>query len=92
MTFKELRLRAGLSQRQLAEPAGLDHKTVHWIEVGKSRNPRYGTVKALAKVLGKRPEYVARVIARGVPPTKVTVHLDGKRLAEAVFGLDKCLN
>lgn len=65
MTFKELRQRAKLSQRQLADAAGVDQKTISLIEVGKVRDPRYGTVSAIAEVLGTTPAILANVIARG---------------------------
>lgn len=63
MTFRELRERAELSQAQLAEAAGVDQTTISQIELGKVRDPRYGTVKALAKALGTTPDNLAKLIA-----------------------------
>jgi transcriptional regulator with XRE-family HTH domain len=65
MTFKQLRERAKLSQGQLADAAGVDQTTISQIELGKVRDPRYGTVSALAEVLGTTPAILANVIARG---------------------------
>lgn len=68
MTFKELREKAQLSQGQLAAAAGVDQTTVSQIELGKVRDPRYGTISALAEVLGTTPAILANVIARGEVP------------------------
>jgi transcriptional regulator with XRE-family HTH domain len=63
MTFKELRTKAGLNQAQLAAASGVDPKTVWWIEHGKVRNPRYGTISALAEVLGCSPVVLGKLVA-----------------------------
>jgi transcriptional regulator with XRE-family HTH domain len=65
MTFRELRDKARLSQAQLAAAAGVDQTTISQIETGKVRDPRYGTVSALAEVLGTTTSVLAAVIARG---------------------------
>jgi len=62
MTFKELRERTGLSQRQLAKSVGMDAGTVRRIENGQTRDPRYGTISALAEVLGTTPAILANVM------------------------------
>lgn len=65
MTFKELRRKARLSQAQLADAAGVDQKTISFIEVGKVRDPRYGTISAIAQVLGVTPAFLAAIVSRG---------------------------
>jgi predicted ATPase/DNA-binding XRE family transcriptional regulator len=50
--FKQLRARAGLSQEQLAERAGLSHRTVGDIESGVRRRRRAVTLRLLAGALG----------------------------------------
>ena len=62
MTFKDLRLKNKLSQAQLARAARLDSKTIFWIETGKVTDPRYGTVSAIAAVLGVTPAYLAAIL------------------------------
>jgi transcriptional regulator with XRE-family HTH domain len=56
MPFKErlrtLRLKAGLTQMDLATAAGLTLSAITKIEAGEIANPRFNTVKALAKALG----------------------------------------
>ena len=65
MTFRELRDKAQLSQAQLAAAAGVDQTTISQIETGKVTDPRYGTVSALAEILGTTTSVLANVIARG---------------------------
>lgn len=65
MTFKELRAKAQLSQAQLADAAGVDQKTISGIEVGKVKDPRYGTISAIAHVLGVTPAFLAAIVTRG---------------------------
>lgn len=62
MTVKELRERTGLSQRQLAKAAGMDAGTVRRIESGQTRDSRYGTISALADVLGVTTALLANVM------------------------------
>lgn len=52
-TLKELRINQGLSQRQLAENAGVSNTSVWKIEQGGGANP--ATLKKLADVLGVLP-------------------------------------
>lgn len=54
-TVREARLRARLTQDQLAEKSGLDQTTISDFETGRSANPRLDTVRRLAKALGIRP-------------------------------------
>jgi transcriptional regulator with XRE-family HTH domain len=51
--LKELRINRGLSQRRLAELAGVANTSVWKIENGGGANP--ATLKKLADVLGVRP-------------------------------------
>ena len=51
--LKELRIDQGLSQRALADRAGLSQTSVWKIERGGGANP--ATLKKLADVLGVRP-------------------------------------
>lgn len=50
--LERLREAAGLSRRGLAVKAGLNETAVRDIEGGRSRNPTYNTLSALAAVLG----------------------------------------
>ena len=52
-TLQELRINQGLSQRRLAELAGLSNTSVWKIERGGGANP--ATLKKLADVLGVLP-------------------------------------
>ena len=54
----ELRIDAGLSQRTLAERAGLSHNTVHNLERRGSGRP--DTLKKIADVLGVRASELLR--------------------------------
>ena len=51
LRIQELRTRAGLSLRQLAERSGVDFSTIHRIEKG-DESPRFATLEKLAKALG----------------------------------------
>ncbi len=51
--LKELRINCGLSQRRLAELAGVANTSVWKIEHGGGANP--ATLKKLADVLGVKP-------------------------------------
>lgn len=65
------RLRAGLSQEELAEAAGVGVRTIREAEAGRAR-PRQGTVRLLAAALGlsedERVELIA-AIRGGLPDT-----------------------
>lgn len=52
-TLQELRINQGLSQRRLAELAGVSNTSVWKIERGGGANP--ATLKKLADVLGVQP-------------------------------------
>lgn len=50
MDIKKLRLKKGLTQKQLAELVGKDRTVINKIENGKIK-PTIGTAKALGKIL-----------------------------------------
>ena len=53
MTLKDARRKAGMTQQQLAQRAGVSLSTVFFIEQGRlKRAPNYTTVQALAQALG----------------------------------------
>lgn len=62
MTFRELRLRRGYTQPELADEAGCKQVTISQIELGKVRQPRYSTLIGLAKALDVTVDAVARAI------------------------------
>ncbi len=49
---KRLRLKAGLTQQDLAVAAGLNTSVVSQLEQGRNGDPRVSTLRALAKALG----------------------------------------
>lgn len=53
--MRRLRLRAGLSQEELADAAGLHPTEVSRLERGV-REPRLGTIVRMARALGVKPE------------------------------------
>jgi transcriptional regulator with XRE-family HTH domain len=55
--IRELRTKSGLSQKQLAEKAGLFQPTIARIETGKQR-PKQRTIERLEKALGQKVNFV----------------------------------
>lgn len=51
-SLKRLRQRAGLTQQQLADRAGLHQVKIAELESGRTRDPRWRTVVRLADALG----------------------------------------
>ena len=49
---KQLRLRLGYTQTELAERAGLSQPQISNIETGDAANPRLNTIRRLAEALG----------------------------------------
>lgn len=60
----QARARVGLSLRALAERSGVPHATIHQIETGRRRRPRWEHIAALAQVLGLPLEELAASEAR----------------------------
>jgi transcriptional regulator with XRE-family HTH domain len=50
---RQLRLRRGISQEELALRSRLQRKTIYQLEAAKA-DPRYGTLRSIAEVLGVR--------------------------------------
>lgn len=63
MTFRQLRVRARLSQYRLAQLSGVEQTTISQLELGKVRDPRWSTIAALAAALDATPATVANAIA-----------------------------
>lgn len=57
--LKDLRLRAGLSQRQLAEATGMEQPNIARMESGQIADPKLSTLRRLATALGTDLETVA---------------------------------
>lgn len=55
LNLKELRIRAGLTQAELAEKAGTYQTTVSNLEIGKSRRIELDLLDRLARALGVEP-------------------------------------
>ncbi|MFH0881667.1 MAG: helix-turn-helix transcriptional regulator [bacterium] len=66
--LRALRIRAGLTQKQLADLARLDRATISLIENGRE-SPRAHTVVTLAEVLGVRPADLWRERSIGLGPS-----------------------
>ncbi len=64
--LRQLRRKAGLTLAQLAERAEIDLATVHRIEVGTSKFPRWDVVVRLAEAVGVTPD---SFLADPEPPT-----------------------
>jgi predicted ATPase/transcriptional regulator with XRE-family HTH domain len=62
-TIREARVRAGLSQEELAERAGVSTRAVSDMERGLRRNPRPETLRLIAEALALGPEDRARFFA-----------------------------
>lgn len=60
-----LRDEAGLTQKQLAEKAGISHVSVVSIETGKVTNPRMPTIRRLAKAFSLTPEEFLGEVPQG---------------------------
>jgi transcriptional regulator with XRE-family HTH domain len=63
MNFRQLRVRAGLTQYRLAKVTGVEQTTISQLELGKVRDPRWSTISALAAALDATPGTVAKAIA-----------------------------
>ena len=54
----------GMSQADLARETGLSTAIISQVVSGKTKDPRFGTVLAIAKALGVSLEYLARGCGR----------------------------
>ncbi|MFI5342158.1 MAG: helix-turn-helix domain-containing protein [Candidatus Methylomirabilales bacterium] len=52
MTLKKLRIKAGLTQEELAKKGGVTYAYISMLESGAKKNPSLALVKKLAKALG----------------------------------------
>ena len=57
--IKDARIRAGLSQAELARRSGISQPSLHDLESGKSKTARSTTLVHLAEALGQTPEWLA---------------------------------
>jgi transcriptional regulator with XRE-family HTH domain len=71
MTFRQLRVRAGLSQYRLAKVTGVEQTTISQLELGKVRDPRWSTISALAAALDATPGTVAKAIENTAARKKI---------------------
>lgn len=62
--IKDARIRAGLSQAELARRCDISQPSLHDLESGKSKSARGITLIRLAEALGQTPEWLAG--AKGV--------------------------
>jgi transcriptional regulator with XRE-family HTH domain len=67
--LRELRERAGLTQGQLAERAGMHRQGIAKLELGE-REPLWSTVQALAEALGVSFEQLAEKRESPPPPAR----------------------
>ena len=56
-TLREIRLGQALSQRDLAQKAGIAPKTIVDLELGR-QEPRLRTIRTLAEALGVEPQEI----------------------------------
>jgi len=66
--LKRLRTAKGLTQMQLAAQAGLTLSAVTQMELGKVKNPRLDSLKALSRVLGCSIDDLAKDDGGDEPP------------------------
>ena len=50
--LRELRIKRGISQNELARRAGVKQSVISYIENGRTKHPRIDTLTAIAAVLG----------------------------------------
>lgn len=85
MTFperlRELRRRRCLTQRELAEQAGIESTYLSKIESGKVQTSE-ATIRALAECLGTDPDQL--VLSAGKIPQRLQADIAAKMLAEGI--------
>ncbi len=79
--FREKRRKAGLTQRQLAERAGLDYSYISKIENGRLPPPAADTIVVLCQVLGLTPDELLAIT--GKIPSGVQQMLSASPAAQA---------
>lgn len=62
--LRQLREQAGMTQASLAEASGVSEIGVKQIEQGRRENPRWDTMKRLAKALGASLDAMATEVSR----------------------------
>ena len=65
--IRQFRKRAGLSQRELAQQAGLSTAAIRDLEQGRTRQPRRESLRALAVALGLDATETASILADSTP-------------------------
>ncbi|MFF3454542.1 NACHT domain-containing protein [Streptomyces sp. NPDC002730] len=80
----QLRVRAGMTQEDLAERSGLSVSTIRGLESGKRSNLRMATVQELADALALRPEDREELLSAAVPGDLVGDQYDDVPSALAV--------
>ena len=50
--IRELRMKRGMTQKALAEKAGIGQGVLSYIENGRTKHPRIDTISAIAAALG----------------------------------------
>lgn len=58
MKLKAARTQRGLSQRALADAAGVDQQSISRLETGQTREPSHRIVMCVSKALGVDPQQV----------------------------------
>lgn len=58
--LRELRIKRGISQNELARRAGVKQSVISYIENGRTKHPRIDTLTALAAVLGVSVEKLVK--------------------------------
>ena len=58
--LRELRIKRGISQNELARRAGVKQSVISYIENGRTKHPRIDTLTAIAAVLGVSVEKLVK--------------------------------
>ncbi len=83
--LRRYRVRAGLTQEELAHRAGLSVRAVSDMERGRTRKPFLRSVRQLAGALGLPPAERARLIAAAEPEVSLAVPARAERAAGQRF-------
>lgn len=74
--LKQLRIKSGLTQMELAKESGVSQKTISAIEVGTIEHTTYTTAVRLSKVLGCKPEVLLTTKEGDKPEEKEVSTID----------------